>query len=154
MAWLVVLGGALVSGGLLLWMYPIDAADIFDNIMHGRILGVYEANPFQQVAQDFQSDPFYRYVAWRRTISAYGPAWELLAGVTARLAALFSYAVLLKQLIFEPLLLWTRPLPPKSWREFRLGPAVLVIPWLYILLTWWHVRYLRHRTNRKTRLES
>ena len=39
-AWLVVLGGALVSGGLLLWMYPIDAADIFDNIMHGRILGV------------------------------------------------------------------------------------------------------------------
>jgi hypothetical protein len=54
-------------------MYPIDAADIFDNIIHGRIWGVYGANPFQQVAQDFQNDPFYHYVAWRRTTSAYGP---------------------------------------------------------------------------------
>lgn len=85
-AWLVVLGGTLVSGGLLVWMYPIGAADVFDNIMHGRILGVYGANPFQQVARDFQHDPFYRYVAWRRTASAYGPGWELLAGLTARLA--------------------------------------------------------------------
>jgi hypothetical protein len=85
-AWLVVLGGTLVSAGLLLWMYPFDAADIFDNIVHGRILAAYGANPFQQVAKDFQSDPFYRYVAWRSNISAYGPGWELLAGLTARLA--------------------------------------------------------------------
>jgi hypothetical protein len=85
-AWLVVLGGTLVSSGLLLWMYPFGAADIFDNIMHGRILGIYGANPFQQVAQDFQSDSFYHYVAWRRIISAYGPGWELLAGLAARLA--------------------------------------------------------------------
>jgi hypothetical protein len=84
-AWLVILGGTLVSGGLLVWMYPFDAADVFDNIMHGRILVVYGANPFQQVAKNFQRDPFYAYVAWRRSVSAYGPGWELLAGLTARL---------------------------------------------------------------------
>jgi hypothetical protein len=85
-AWLAVLGGTALSGMVLLFLYPFDAADIFDNIMHGRILGVYGANPFQQVASQFKSDPFYLYAAWRNTPSAYGPGWEGLAGGLARLA--------------------------------------------------------------------
>jgi len=85
-AWAIVLGGALVFGVILLFLYPFDAADVFDNIMHGRILGIYGANPFQQPAFDFKTDPFYRYTAWRYTTSAYGPGWEVLAGGVARLA--------------------------------------------------------------------
>lgn len=85
-AWVIVLGGALVSGVILLFLYPFDAADIFDNIIHGRILGVYGGNPFRQVADDFAGDPFLTYVAWRHTPSAYGPGWELVAAATARLA--------------------------------------------------------------------
>jgi hypothetical protein len=85
-AWLIVLGGALAFSGALLFLYPLDAADIFDNIMHGRILGIYGANPFREVAKKFADDPFYPYVAWRRTPSAYGPIWEMLAGGVARLA--------------------------------------------------------------------
>jgi hypothetical protein len=84
-AWAIVLSGALASGTSLLFLYPFDAADVFDNIMHGRILGVYGANPFRQVASDFKTDPFYYYVAWRHTSSAYGPGWETLAGGVARL---------------------------------------------------------------------
>jgi hypothetical protein len=76
-----------------------------------------------------------------------GLAALLPPGHAARLTVLFGYVVLLKQLIFEPLLLWTRPLPPKSWREFRLGPAVLIIPWLYVLLAWWHTHYLHRRAR-------
>ena len=53
-AWGIVLGGALASATVLLFLYPFGAADIFDNIMHGRILGVYGANPFQDVAHQFQ----------------------------------------------------------------------------------------------------
>ncbi len=82
-AWGVVLGGALASATLLLFLYPFGAADIFDNIMHGRILGVYGANPFQDVANQFSNDLSFAYVAWRRSPSAYGPAWELLAGGVA-----------------------------------------------------------------------
>jgi hypothetical protein len=85
-AWVVVLVGTLLSSLILLFQYPLGAADVFDNIMHGRILGVYGANPFQKIPSDFQGDPFYRYVAWRYSPSAYGPAWELLAGATAHLA--------------------------------------------------------------------
>ena len=82
-AWAIVLGGALASSIVLLFLYPFGAADIFDNIMHGRILGVYGANPFQDVARQYQGDPFYPYVAWKRSPAAYGPAWELLAGGVA-----------------------------------------------------------------------
>jgi hypothetical protein len=81
-----VLSGALIFGGLLLFMYPVGAADVFDNIMHGRILGVHNANPFQDVAAQFKNDPFFRYTAWRNSISAYGPLWETIAGATARFA--------------------------------------------------------------------
>ncbi|MEZ4770689.1 MAG: hypothetical protein R2844_20000 [Caldilineales bacterium] len=82
-AWIVIIASALVGGGLLLFMYPFGAADLFDNIMHGRILGIYGANPFAEPAAQFSTDPIYRYTAWRRSTSAYGPAWEVLAGGTA-----------------------------------------------------------------------
>src|SRR5262245_8835052 len=36
LAWTIVLGGATAFGMILLFMYPFGAADIFDNIMHGR----------------------------------------------------------------------------------------------------------------------
>ena len=85
-AWIIVLAGALACAVTLLYLYPFDAADIFDNIMHGRILAVYGGNPFVQVGRDFPQDPFYEYMAWDRSPSAYGPLWEIMAGVTARLA--------------------------------------------------------------------
>jgi hypothetical protein len=86
LGWIIVLLGAVVSGTILLYLYPFDAADIFDNIMHGRILGVYGANPFVATAREFKSDLFYPYVGWKDSPSAYGPIWETLAGVTTRLA--------------------------------------------------------------------
>ncbi|MGD8627423.1 MAG: hypothetical protein PVJ34_23015 [Anaerolineae bacterium] len=86
MAWVLVVTGAAISGTILLFLYPFDAADVFDNIMHGRILGLYGANPFDQVPADFKGDPFYRYTAWRDFPSAYGPGWEFVAAATARLA--------------------------------------------------------------------
>jgi len=85
-AWLVTGGGALVCGGVLLFMAPFDAADIYDNIMHARILGVYGGDPYLQTGKDYRSDPFYRYMAWKVSPSAYGPGWEYPAAATARLA--------------------------------------------------------------------
>jgi hypothetical protein len=82
----LILAGAATSSAILLFLYPFDAADVFDNIMHGRILGVYGANPFDQAAADFKSDRFYPYVGWPRNPSAYGPGWESLAGATTRVA--------------------------------------------------------------------
>jgi rSAM/selenodomain-associated transferase 1 len=79
------------------------------------------------------------YAIWPLGIAALLPP-----GHAARLAALFGFAVLSKPLIFAPLWLWNRPLSPQTWRELRLGPAVLALPWLYALFATWY-------TGRKTR---
>jgi hypothetical protein len=82
----VVFGGSLAFGAILLYLFPIDAADIFDYIIHGRIWTVYGGNPYTQPPKQFAIDPFYPYVAWKGEVSPYGPVWGLLAGLASRLA--------------------------------------------------------------------
>jgi len=85
-AWMIVIGGTLAFIVMFLFMAPLDARDIYDNIFHGRILGVHKANPFRDVISSFPNDPFFKYPWWKDSPSAYGPLWETLAGVTAWLA--------------------------------------------------------------------
>jgi hypothetical protein len=85
-AWLIVALGALLCGALLLFIFPYDAADIFDYIMHARISTVYGANPFLETASMFEGDPILPYVAWKGYPSTYGPLWVMVSGVAARLA--------------------------------------------------------------------
>jgi len=82
-AWIIMLVAGLAFMVTLLFMAPFDAADIYDNIMHGRILGIYSANPFVQVISDYPRDVFFEYSAWKNAPSAYGPLWEMLAGLAA-----------------------------------------------------------------------
>ncbi len=84
--WLIVIVSAIVFGLILLFMYPYDAADLFDYIMYGRIINVYHANPFREVAAQFPNDPFLPYVGWRNAIAAYGPGWVITTALGGRLA--------------------------------------------------------------------
>jgi hypothetical protein len=83
--WAVVVGGAVAFNVILMALYPVDAADVFDNIIRGRMTALYGANPFYQAPIDFKQDPFYPYTAWIYYQTAYGPGWELLAAGVARL---------------------------------------------------------------------
>jgi len=85
-AWMIVISGTLVFIIVFLFMAPFDALDIYDNISHGRIVGIYHANPYRQLIANFPHDPFYKYPRWKNSPSAYGPVWEMLAGGTAWLA--------------------------------------------------------------------
>ena len=78
------------------------------------------------------------YAVWPLALAALFPP-----GYEVRLAVLLGYAALAKPLLFEPLWLWQRPLPPKPWRELRLGPAVMLLPWLYVLYAWLQPRLPR-----------
>jgi hypothetical protein len=84
----VVLGlSALAFNLLLLWLYPIGAADIFDNIVHARVTVVHGGNPFYDRPTLYShSDPVVDYAGWRDRPSAYGPLWEVLAASTLKLA--------------------------------------------------------------------
>ncbi len=84
--WRVVIAGALAFNVILLLLYPVDAADIFDNIVHGRMTALYSANPFYQSAVEFHQDKFFSYAAWDYYPTAYGPGWELLAAGAAKFA--------------------------------------------------------------------
>lgn len=85
-AWLLVFGWMVLFTIPLLLVYPYGAADIFDNIVHGRILSIYHANPFSLAAVNFKNDPFVAYSFWKNAPSAYGPLWEAVAGAAAWLA--------------------------------------------------------------------
>jgi hypothetical protein len=84
--WLVVLVALLAFNAILLWMYPIEASDIFDNIMRGRLSALYSENPFYVAPAAHDTDAVYPYIAWRYVTSAYGPLWEALAAALVRLA--------------------------------------------------------------------
>ena len=84
--WAIVIGMGLLFNAVLLPMYPVDAADVYDNIIRGRMSAIYGLNPFSAVPDQVSSDPFFRYSAWRSVPSAYGPAWEAIASLTSRIA--------------------------------------------------------------------
>lgn len=96
--WLIVIVGAVMFNFVMLWLYPVDSADIFDNIMRGRIQARYHANPFYDTPVQFLADPFRAYIAWDHIPSAYGPGWEIVAALTTHLA---GDAVLANVLAFK-----------------------------------------------------
>lgn len=108
--WAIVILAAFAFGAALLFMYPFGAADLFDNITHGRILAFYHGNPFANPIVQYPTDPFIPYTAWRFDVSAYGPLWELLAGVLAKLAG-DNIAVNIINFKLGPALFWVLSIP-------------------------------------------
>jgi len=163
-AWMIVIVGTLLFILAFIFVAPFDAADIYDNIMHGRILGVHHANPFQQVIADYPNDPFYEYAAWKNAPSAYGPFWESLAGLTAWLAddGIIANVIAFKILpgIFHlaaialVILILKRDAPEKmlsgvlllGWNPLILyetwgnGHNDVVMAFWFVLAAWWIIR--------------
>jgi hypothetical protein len=83
---LVLIGFPVLFVLLLLLVYPTTSIDLYDYLFRGRMLARYEANTFVLVPRDFKDDPFLSYVAWKRAVTAYGPLWEGMSWLTARLA--------------------------------------------------------------------
>ncbi len=81
--WMILIAGTGLFSFLLLYLAPFGSNDIYDYISHGRILGIYHADPFRIVGSQFPEDIFTYYMGWPYTPSAYGPLWEILAGITA-----------------------------------------------------------------------
>lgn len=97
----VICGGAALFNINQVFMYPVGAADIFDQIFRARLQSHYDLNPFTTFPRAFEDDPFRPYVAWQGEGSPYGPVWELLAGGTSFLAgdSLWNNLILFKLLV-------------------------------------------------------
>src|SRR5262249_12064492 len=83
---LVLLGLPLVFLALLALVYPTTSVDLYDYMFRGRMLVRYQANTFIRIPSDFKEDPLFWYVAWRRSVTAYGPLWEGRSWLTAWVA--------------------------------------------------------------------
>ncbi len=84
-AWGILIAGTLVFATIMLFMIPYASNDVYDNIIHGRILSIYHANPFKQIPNNFTQDIFTWYAGWPNDVSAYGPLWEVFGGITTGL---------------------------------------------------------------------
>lgn len=98
---LIICGFAAFFCINLVFMYPVGAADIFDQIFRARLLSHYHLSPFTTLPLSIQGDIFQSYVAWRGDPSPYGPVWETLAGGTSWLAgdSLWNNLILFKLLV-------------------------------------------------------
>ncbi len=84
--WILIAGFPVIFSLALLPMYTVDAADVYDYIIRGRMSSVYGLNPLSDTPNSVKQDPFYDFTAWKTVPSAYGPAWEALSNVVTRLA--------------------------------------------------------------------
>ncbi len=97
----LICGWAALFSISLIFMYPVGAADIFDQIFRARLTAHYGLNPFTTLPSKLPGDPFQQFVAWRGDASPYGPVWEWLAGGTSLLAgdSLWNNLILFKLLV-------------------------------------------------------
>ncbi|MDQ3927857.1 MAG: hypothetical protein M3328_01790 [Chloroflexota bacterium] len=98
---MLICGWAAVFAITLIFMYPVGAADLFDQIFRARLTSHYELNPFTTLPNSFRGDPFFPYVAWRGDASPYGPVWETLAAGTSLIGGddLWRNLILFKVLV-------------------------------------------------------
>jgi len=74
----LIVGGQLLFGVLMVWIYPVAALDLYDYLMYGRIVLVYGGNPFLDPPSAFP-DALVAYSPWPHERSVYGPLWQLLS---------------------------------------------------------------------------
>jgi hypothetical protein len=87
----------------LLFVYPINATDVFRYFIRGRLTAVYGASPLAVAPDHFPGDPFIPLAGeWAAETSPYGPAWEIVA---AGVAAVSGENLLLALLLFKGLAL-------------------------------------------------
>jgi hypothetical protein len=71
-------GGAAVFSAILVWLYPITAADIFYYALYGLVQHRGE-NPLVLPPNSIIGDPLIGYSAWPGHPSPYGPVWQVIA---------------------------------------------------------------------------
>jgi hypothetical protein len=128
-----LLGGTLfgfpvVALWVLLFMYPITAADLFDYISQIRVMTIYHTNPLTIPPSAFPFDPFFRLNTWPTMPVSYGPLWALLSAMVSQPASNDVLSALINQKLLTIAaclgcmafvwLLAQRLCPERHWQAF------------------------------------
>src|ERR1043165_2074708 len=84
-----VLGIGILSGIILVGLYPISALDVVLYVVRARLWALYGGSPMLALPANFPQDPYIRFGGeYVKQVSPYGPAWELIAQIPIRLGIL------------------------------------------------------------------
>jgi hypothetical protein len=149
---------SLLFGVTLIWLYPVTATDLFQYVMRARVRVIYHANPMTVTPDHFPADPLLPFVGeWKKSLSPYGPVWELLAeaiaalGFTGAVPGALAYKVvaLLAYLICIAALFRGSAADTRAVLFFAWNPLVLLqglgnghndlvmLSWLVLALIFW-----------------
>lgn len=62
----------IIVSGILVFAYPAFSHDIFNYMFYGRIITLYQGNPYTLRALDFPSDLWVRFMRWTHGYAPYG----------------------------------------------------------------------------------
>jgi len=81
-----ILSIGIISGIVLLFLYPITALDVALYVVFARNWVLYGGNPFTTPPETFITDPYIHLTGEYVTkTSSYGPIWEIVASIPIRL---------------------------------------------------------------------
>lgn len=161
-----MLASSFLIGLPLLFVYPINANDVFRYVLRGRVMAVHGANPYVSPPSDYPNDPFAHLAGeWASATSPYGPIWELTDAAVSwfsgdnLLMSLLAFKLLglltfvacgwfIVQLVPHRALLWCWN--PACYLMFVVDAHndVLMLLWLFMAL--WIGRVLRLTWQRAT----
>lgn len=83
----IILIFAILFCVTLLFLPPFRSSDIFNYISYGKIVTVYEDNPYYHTPSYFAADPTLNFIGtWQRFTSIYGPVWVSFSAFLIKLA--------------------------------------------------------------------
>jgi alpha-1,6-mannosyltransferase len=97
-ALIVIVGAGTIFCVILLWAYPVGAADIYDYVFRARLWGLYDYNPLTVTPLQVNDDPWFPYVVWIWFPSPYGPLWAYISVALYRIA---GHGLLTNLLMFK-----------------------------------------------------
>jgi hypothetical protein len=134
-----ILGIGIISGIILLFLYPITALDVALYVVFARNWVLYGGNPFTTPPETFISDPYIHLTGEYVTkTSSYGPIWEIVASIPIRLGITeIASAIIATKIISLSAYLFMAWLIGWKWRQknvsqvttlsfFALNPLVML----------------------------
>ena len=72
---------AFLLGIFLCAIYPIFSIDLYEYIIRGRIMSIYNANPYTTAPSAYPNDIYYNVIFWKYQPMIYGPVWAYIVGL-------------------------------------------------------------------------
>lgn len=85
----ILIWGYLIFALILLLTPVLNSTDVYTYTMRGRVLSVYQHNPYIDPVASFPQDPFLKFTcpAWLHLTENYGPLWSMTSAFLSKMGS-------------------------------------------------------------------